>query len=158
MNLYLQKLLNEKYGPVIFDYDGVLFEARWYEERINMPNATEEKLKAAMLHGENLFTRPIPFMKELVNSIKTDIFVLSYMSNDIEHKNKVKEISMFYPKIPKENILRAKSPEDKIQFLDKIKQQYGKFIYIDDTMTYLQVFEDYFPSECKFFHVSSLYV
>ena len=35
MNKYLEKCLKENM-PVIFDYDGVLFEARWYEERINM--------------------------------------------------------------------------------------------------------------------------
>ena len=47
MNNYLKKCINKKI-PIIFDYDGVLFEARWYETRINMQNKTEEKLLAAM--------------------------------------------------------------------------------------------------------------
>ena len=44
MNHYLKHLIKDKRIPIVFDYDGVLFEGRWYEERINMPNETEEKL------------------------------------------------------------------------------------------------------------------
>ena len=83
MNRYLQELLDSGSLPVIFDYDGVLFEARWYRTRINMPDETEEKLFSAMERGENLYTSPIPFMMELVPAIRSDIFVLSQSPNII---------------------------------------------------------------------------
>ena len=55
MNQYLKKCISAGM-PIIFDYDGVLFEARWYKERINMRNETEEMLIESMKRGENLRT------------------------------------------------------------------------------------------------------
>lgn len=158
MNSYLVELIKNKKTPVIFDYDGVLFEARWYEERINMRDETDELLYEAMKRGENLVTAPIGFMTEWVNILENDLYVLSFMHNDIEYANKKKEIAQFYPVIPEEHVLMATSPENKIVHLTKILEQYGSFIYIDDNHPALMKYENHFGDECKFFHVSSLYV
>ena len=158
MNAYLQKLLDEQKMPVIFDYDGVLFEARWYEHRINMPNETEERLYEAMKRGENLHTKPIPFMSTVVKNIQTDMFVLSHIHNEIEYHTKCDQVEKYYPSIPRRNVLWAKSPEDKINFMEDIRRTYGPFICIDDTHPNLIMYENHFDESCKFFHVSSLYV
>lgn len=158
MNQYLQELLNSGSLPVVFDYDGVLFEARWYRTRINMPKETEEKLFAAMQRGENLYTSPIPFLMELVPAIRSDIFILSHIHNRIEYEYKCGQIARYYPVIPRENILWAHSPESKTEYMQKIRGTYGGFIYIDDTHPNLVRFENAFDDRCKFFHVSSLYV
>ena len=105
MNNYLNKLIEDNSRPVVFDYDGVLFEARWYEERINMRDETDELLYEAMKRGENLVTAPIGFMTEWVNTLENDLYVLSFMHNDIEYANKKKEIAQFYPVIPEEHVL-----------------------------------------------------
>ena len=158
MNNYLNKLIEDNSRPVVFDYDGVLFEARWYEERINMRDETEELLLEAMKRGENLRTAPIGFMVDWVKTLKNDLYVLSYMHNEIEYSNKKKEISEFYPIIPEEHVLMATSPENKIVHLEDIREKYGSFIYIDDNHPALMKYENHFGDECKFFHVSSLYI
>ena len=158
MNRYLQELLDSGSLPVIFDYDGVLFEARWYRTRINMPDETEEKLFSAMERGENLYTSPIPFMIKLVPAIRSDIFVLSHIHNRIEYEYKCRQIAEYYPVIPQEHILWAHSPESKTGYMQKILETYGGFIYIDDTHPNLVMFENTFDDRCRFFHVSSLYV
>ena len=68
------------------------------------------------------------------------------------------EIAEYYPVIPEEHVLMATSPDDKIVYLEKILKQYGSFIYIDDNHPALMKYENHFGDECKFFHVSSLYV
>ena len=158
MNHYLKHLIKDKRIPIVFDYDGVLFEGRWYEERINMPNETEEKLYEAMKRGKNLNTRPIPFMVEWVDSLdRYNLHVLSYMHNEIEYDFKLKQIAKFYPTVKK--VIAASSVEDKINHLQLILEEYGGFIYIDDNLDALNLFENHFDAEhCKFFHVSSLYV
>ena len=158
MNKYLTGTIEDPKIPVVFDYDGVLFEARWYEERINMRNETEELLYEAMKRGENLRTAPIPFMTEWVKTLENDLYVLSYMHNDIEYSNKKKQIAQYYPRIPEKNVLMATSPENKIVHLQKILDRYGAFVYIDDNHPALMKYENHFGDECKFFHVSSLYV
>ena len=158
MNSYLKRLIEDKDIPVVFDYDGVLFEARWYEERINMRDETEELLLAAMERGENLRTAPIGFMVDWVRTLGNDLYVLSYMHNKIEYENKKKQVAEFYPEIPTEHVIMATSPEDKTVHLEKIRSKYGSFIYIDDTHPALMKYENHFGDECKFFHVSSLYV
>lgn len=164
MNKYLESLIKKAEYPVIFDYDGVLFEARWYEDRINMSNETEERLIEAMKLGNNLYTNPIPMMKPVIQAIKADIYVLSHMHNNLEYMAKCDQIEKYYPKIPKDHILVATSPEDKIRYMEDIRDQYGGFIYIDDNHPHLMTYENYFDGGecegnfCKFFHVSSLYV
>lgn len=158
MNKYLEGLIKENTRPIIFDYDGVLFEARWYKDRINMRNETEEKLLESMKCGENLYTAPIPFMIDFVKKLNSNIFVLSHMHNDIEYKAKCEQISKYYPNIVQDHILKAPSSDDKIQILEWILKEYGPFIYIDDMHPALIKFENYFCDKCKFFHVSSLYV
>ena len=158
MNKYLKNLLEDGNIPVVFDYDGVLFEARWYEERINMRDETDELLLEAMKRGENLKTAPIGFMLDWVKNLKNDLFVLSFMHNDIEYSNKKRQVAEFYPSIPESNVIMATSPENKIIHLEKIREQYGSFIYIDDNHPALMRYENHFGDECKFFHVSSLYV
>ena len=157
MNKLLNKLFKENI-PIVFDYDGVLFEARWYEDRINMRNETEEKLIQAMKNGKNLETQPILHLTEMLKNIKGELFVLSYMHNDIEYNFKKKQIDKYFPMIRQENILKADSIEDKIKYLEDIREKYGKFVYIDDNHAALIMYENHFDDECKFFHVSSLYV
>ncbi len=159
MNKYLEKLAKNTKNPIVFDYDGVLFEARWYKERINMPGETDELLLAAMERGENLETKPMPFMVEWVKTLENPLFVLSHMHNDLEYNFKKSQIQKYYPSIPLDRVLMAKSPEDKIRYLEKIgKDIGGNVIYIDDTHPALIKFENYFDDTYKFFHVSSLYV
>ena len=158
MNKLLKEYIREAKLPVVFDYDGVLFEARWYKDRINMPNETEDKLLAAMKNGECLYTKPISFMFDIVKEIKADKYVLSHIHNGLEYNAKCAQIAKYYPSIKKEHILWAKSVEDKIGYLEEIKNKYGGFIYIDDTHPALILFENHFNETCKFFHVSSLYV
>ena len=157
MNQYLKECI-ENDMPVIFDYDVVLFEARWYKTRINMPNETDDKLLNAMKRGENLYTEPIPFMIRFIAGLKNPLYVLSHMHNEIEFAVKCKQIAKYYPIIPKEHVLWAKSPENKIEYMEQIQKQLGAFIYIDDTHPNLIKFENHFDNSCKFFHVSSLYV
>lgn len=157
MNKYFEKLISSEI-PVIFDYDGVLFEARWYEERMNIPNETEEKLLEAVKRGECLDTTPILYMQNIVNAVKGDCFILSHIHNDIEHEFKKKQIAKYFPKIAQENILRADSPNHKMSFLREIEEKYGGFIYIDDNHDVLKKFENIFDTNCKFFHSSSMFV
>lgn len=157
MNTYFKTCIKNNM-PVIFDFDGVLFEARWYEERINMRDETDELLLEAQKRGENLYTVPIPMMQSMVGNLKNEIFVLSHIHNEIEYNAKCEQIAKYFPSISKERILWAKSPEDKIRYMEDIKQMYGLFIYIDDTHPALIMFENHFDDSCKFFHVSSLYV
>ena len=158
MNKYLIEQINKPNMPIVFDYDGVLFEARWYEDRINMRGETPESLLAAMKRGENLKTDPIGFMTEWVPGLRNDIYILSRMHNNIELNYKKQQLAKFYPSIPQENIIMAISIEDKIIHLEKIREKYGAFIYIDDDHRALMNYENHFDDDCKFFHVSSLYV
>ena len=158
MNSYLLKIIEDINIPIVFDYDGVLFEARWYVDRINMPGETEELLLKAMQRGENLRTEPIGFMLDWVKDLKNDLYVLSYMHNDIEYSFKKQQIKEYYPVIPVENVIMATSPENKIIHLEKVLSKYGSFVYIDDNHPALIKYENHFGDECKFFHVSSLYV
>ena len=158
MNSYLKEQISNNSTPIVFDYDGVLFEARWYKERINMRDETDELLLEAMKRGENLDTAPMPFMLEFVKTLKNDLYVLSSMHNEIEYDYKKKQIGKYYPNIPVANVIMASSIDNKIVHLEKILKEYGSFIYIDDTHAALMKYESYFTDECKFFHVSSLYV
>ena len=158
MNSYLKNIIEDTGIPIVFDYDGVLFEARWYLNRINMRNETEELLLSAMQKGENLRTEPIGFMMNWVKTLKNDLYVLSYMHNEIEYSFKKEQIQKFYSAIPVENVIMASSPENKIIHLEKIRDEYGSFIYIDDNHPALIKYENHFDDKCKFFHVSSLYV
>ncbi|MBO7424108.1 MAG: hypothetical protein J6U23_00375 [Clostridiales bacterium] len=158
MNRYLMKQIENPDIPIVFDFDGVLFEARWYEDRINMRGETPESLLKAMQRGENLRTEPISFMTDFVPTLKNDKFVLSRMHNDIEYSYKKEQISRYYPCIPLENVIMATSIDNKEVYLEQIRQKYGAFIYIDDTHQALMKFENDFDDNCKFFHVSSLYV
>ena len=158
MNNYLKTLLKDPKIPIVFDYDGVLFEARWYETRINMRGETDEILYEAMKRGENLKTAPIPFMVDWVATVPNDKFVLSHMHNEIEYDNKKRQIAEFYPSIHLENVIMATSSPDKIPHLHRILDRYGSFIYIDDNHPALIRFENHFDDRAKFFHVSSLYV
>lgn len=160
MNKCLEKCIAQNM-PIIFDYDGVLFEARWYEDRINMRDETEEKLVAAHKKGKNLYTAPIPMMQKWVASLNNELFVLSHIHDQIEYDYKCEQIEKFYPVIPRRRIMWAKSQDDKIPFLNDIRRLGGSFIYIDDSHSALIKFENYFDEysdECKFFHVSSLFV
>ncbi len=160
MNSYLKELVSNENTPIVFDYDGVLFEARWYEKRINMPNETDEKLLESMKKGENLKTAPIPMMVDWVKTLKNPLFVLSHMHNEIEYEFKQEQIRKYYPNIPRNHVLMATSVEDKISRLKQIKNAswYDQIIYIDDNHQALIRFENYFDDTYKFFHVSSLYV
>ena len=97
----------------------------------------------------------IDFVKNINDN---ELFVLSHIHNNIEFNVKCEQIAKFYSKIPKEHIFWATSPDDKIKYMEKIEKEFGGFIYIDDTHPNLIKFENYFSENCKFFHVSSLYV
>ena len=97
-------------------------------------------------------------MMDWVKTLKNDLYVLSYMHNEIEYSFKKEQIQKFYPTIPVENVIMASSPENKIIHLEKIREEYGSFIYIDDNHPALIKYENYFDDKCKFFHISSLYV
>lgn len=158
MNKYLQMLLKDTDMPVVFDYDGVLFEARWYVKRINMPDETEEKLLEAMSKGDNLYTEPIPYMRNFVSFKMHNkrIFVLSHIHNEIEYNFKLDQIHTYYPKISK--VMWATSVDDKINHLQEVYDTFGRFIYIDDNHEALIKMENHFDENCKFFHSSSLFV
>lgn len=158
MNSYLKQLVSNKALPVIFDYDGVLFEARWYHSRINMPNETEAMLEMAHKRGENLKTTPLPPVMDWVKTLDNDLYVLSHMHTDIEYDFKKQQIARYYPNISSENVIRAKSPEDKLWHLEQLKDRYSGFIYIDDNHSLLIRMENHFDNCCKFFHASSLFV
>lgn len=157
MNDYLLKCINTGM-PVVFDYDGVLFEARWYKKRINMVNETEEKLIEAHKKGKNLYTKPIPSVMEFVAGLRNEVFVLSHMHTCIEYQVKCKQLELYYPKVKQNHIYAALCIDDKIRYLKDIQKRYHSFIYIDDSYSTLIKFENYFEDTCKFFHVSSLYV
>jgi len=159
MNKYLEERLVSGY-PVVFDYDGVLFEVRWYEKTINMYNETYEKLVAAYARGENLLSKPIMSMKTVVDMVTGDKYVLSHMHHQIEHDNKKKQIAKFFPQIPVENVLRSNTAEGKIDYLEEIYKKYNGFVYIDDNHNNLMLYENYFwgRENVNFFHISSVYV
>ena len=160
MNLYLKQLLQDKTIPVIFDYDGTLFEARWFERRINMPNETEEKLRAAHKRGECLITKPITMVIDMVQRINSPIFVLSHIHSSEEYDFKCSQLKKYYTNINLSNLFYATSIEDKINYLERILNSYQSFIYIDDNHQALIKFENHFNDDehCHFFHASSLFV
>lgn len=158
MNKYLQELMKDPNTPIVFDYDGTLFEARWFVKQISIMDGSDEALLEAMKEEECLYSEPIPYMRNFV-SHKTNtknLFVMSKIHNDIEFENKTDEIHQYYPKISK--LYWAKSLEDKIRQLESILDTYGEFIYIDDNLEDLLVMERHFknPEKCHFFHMSSI--
>ncbi len=159
MNRKLEKLMQSGL-PVVLDYDGVLFEARWYEDTINMRDETYESLIAAFERGENLKTEPICCMQPVVEAVKGPLYVLSHMHHEIEFAFKKKQIAEFFPKIPVDHIIWSKSGEEKIKHLKEILEKENGFVYIDDNHPNLMLFESTFWDEknCHFFHCSSLYV
>lgn len=155
--------------PIVFDYDGVLFEARWNNDTLNMKDETLDKLIEVFKRGKNLHTEPILGLYNVLKDIKGPIFVLSHMHHEIEFNHKRNQIAKYFDMIPQENIFYASSiMEDlsmvglsKIEYLEKIYRKYNGFVYIDDNHPNLMKMESYFwdrKDDCHFFHVSSLYV
>ena len=155
MNSFLKQCI-ERGLPVILDYDGVLFEARFAEFKINAI-MDEPKLIQAHREGQSLDTTPIRFMQDFVSSLTNPVFVLSHIHDDIEEENKRNLLDKYYSGLV---LIRAYSTDDKIQHLLEIATEYGGFIYIDDTLPYIAHFEEVLGDHpnCYFFHVSSLYV
>lgn len=156
-NQYLEKLIDSGL-PVVFDYDGVLFEVRWHKDRINMPNETDEKLLEEHKAGKNLYTTPIRSIQDFINSLNNRLFVLSHMHNEIEFNFKKSQIGIHYPKIPVENVICAFSTEDKKKHLKKIIDEFGEIVFINDALETLIFIENELYERCHCFHVSSLYV
>lgn len=141
--------------PVVLDYDGVMFEARWGKQTIDTPDG-----KATYQHckGEYLTTAPIPIVQQFVKSLDCPVYVLSCVQDSIEHKEKVYQTSMNYPSIPERNVITVCSSDAKPQVLEYLYETYGGFVYIDDSLDDLLKYESMYKSdECKFFHVSSLF-
>lgn len=170
MNKQLKHYLHEQNKlPVVFDYDGVLFEARWYEDHINMYNETEEKLIAAFMKGENLYTEPIMSMYPILEKIRAPLYVLSHMHHQIEYDFKCKQLKKYFPIVKVENVVYAHSitfsnasqGKSKVEYLEMLYGEYGGFIYIDDSHQSLILLENHFFAridKCHFYHVSSIYV
>jgi len=154
MNYFLKKCIAEGW-PVVCDYDGVLFEARFEYIRVGACN-NDEEIRIKHAQGLWLITTPIGFMINLLKDLSNPKFVLSHIHTDIEEQTKIKQLNKYYNGIP---LLRANSVEEKIKYLQDIYDKYGGFIYIDDTLPYIQIFENALTEDTMhFFHVSSLYV
>ena len=159
MNTYLFKLLQDPSIPVGFDYDGVLFEARWYEHRISMPDFTVERMIEGYKRGEGLETKPIPYMMNFVSSLPNPKFIVTHTQSEVEDEFKKQQVARYYPSIPREMVITACSAEDKIVHLQKIYEEYGCFIFVDDYLNALFRYEANFDDQyCHFFHSSSLFV
>lgn len=160
MNRYLQELLKKDDIPVVFDYDGVLFEARWYVKRIGLQDGSDEALKEAMENDCSLYSEPIPYMQMFVKrKVRTKlIFVLGDAHNDIEYNYKSEQLAEKYARI--KNVMWARNIDDKIKHLEAVRKRYERFIYIDDDLNALLQMERYFDdiAHCYFFHYSSLFV
>lgn len=154
MNKYLQECIN-KHLPIVCDYDGVLFEARFGYDKI-LSTDDDEEIEEMHKEGIGLNTTPINFMINLLNKVDNPKYVLSHIHTDIEEQNKINQLAKYYNGI---KLLRANSVDEKIEYLLKIYEKYGGFIYIDDTLPYLGKFEKTITLDnANFFHVSSLYV
>ena len=160
MNKYLKELVKDPNIPVVLDYDGTLFEARWFVRHISIFDNSPEALKKAQEEDDCLYTEPIPYMRNFVSKIirTKNVFCCSRIHTDIEFEYKTNAIHQYYPKISK--LYWAKSLEDKIKQLQSILDTYGVFIYIDDNLEDLLVMERHFkhPEKCHFFHMSSIMV
>ena len=154
MNKYLQECIN-KGLPIICDYDGVLFEARFGYNKV-MASDDDNEIIEAHKQGIGLNTNPIPFMINFLSKIDNPKICLSHIHTDIEEQNKIDQLAKYYGGI---KLLRANSVDEKIGYLLGIYQKCGGFVYIDDTLPYIQKFEKALGFEnANFFHVSSLYV
>lgn len=158
MNKYLYQLIEDARLPIVSDYDGCMFEARWAGERINIPGLTDAKLVEMIQQGEGAISEPVWPMVRLFSLACTEKYVVSHMCCNAELITKVRQIEKYYPMIRPKNVLKADSPEDKIRFLEAIEKKHGGFIYIDDLLPALKMFENHFGDNCKFFHISSLFV
>ena len=160
MNKYLQELMKSSETPIVFDYDGTLFEARWFVKQISIMENTDEALLKAMEDEECLYSEPIAYMRNFVShrTNTNNLFALSHIHNVIEFEFKCEQLHTYYPKLSK--LYWAKSAEDKIKHLEEIYEKYGEFIYIDDNLENLLDFERHFnnPEKCHFFHTSSIFV
>lgn len=154
MNKYLRECI-DKGLPIICDYDGVLFEARFGYDKVMALDDENEIIKAHK-QGIGLNTTPISFMVNLISTLNNPKLCLSHIHTDIEEQNKIDRLNKYYSGM---KLLRANSVDEKIDYLLDIYQKYGGFIYIDDTLPYIQKFEKALRFEnANFFHVSSLYV
>ncbi len=141
--------------PVVLDYDGVMFEARWGKQTIDTPDG-----KATYQHcrGAYLATAPLPPVQQFVESLDCPVYVLSCAQDSIEHKEKVWQTRVQYPSILEKNVITVCNSDAKLQVLDHIYETYGGFVYIDDSLDSLLKYEaTYKNDKCKFFHVSSLF-
>ena len=154
MNKYLQECI-DKGLPIICDYDGVLFEARFGYDKV-LASDDDNKIIEAHKQGIGLNTTPISFMVNLISVLNNPKMCLSHIHTDIEEQNKIDRLNKYYGGM---KLLRANSVDEKIDYLLDIYQKYGGFIYIDDTLPYIQKFEKALNFDnANFFHVSSLYV
>lgn len=154
MNSFLLKCI-EQGLPVVLDYDGVMFEARWDYDTINVV-LDDDKLLELNKNGLGVITAPIPFVIDWINTLKNPVFCLSHIKNDYEEATKDKQIKQYCPKV---KLIRAHHVDEKLGVLANICSQYGGFVYVDDTLPYVAHFESVFDNpNGHFFHVSSLYV
>lgn len=141
--------------PVVLDYDGVMFEARWGKQTIDTPDG-----KATYQHckGEYLTTAPLPPVQQFVESLDCPVYVLSCVQDSIEHREKIWQIRENYPSITEDNVITVCNSDAKLQVLDYLYETYGGFVYIDDSLDNLLKYEAAYKNDkCKFFHVSSLF-
>lgn len=163
-SVFASLLVHHPNIPVIFDFDGVLFEAKWEKDCIRTPFLSNEEInQLAKTHPERFYTTVIPRMQILVQEISNHpLYALSHMNSEEEKAIKQKMIKSYYgDTIPKDNVIRALSAMDKIKYLEELYNKYGEFIYVDDTLPYLEEFEDHFAErleKCHFFHISSMFV
>ena len=145
--------------PVVLDYDGVMFEARWGEQTIDTTDGNALNLVYQHCKGKSLATEPIPPVQQFVESLDCPVYVLSWAQDSIEYQAKVRQIKEFYPSIPKRNVITVCNPDAKLPVLDYIYETHDGFIYIDDSLQALLRYENaYRTDKCKFFHISSLFV
>ena len=158
MNLYLKELLKNPNIPLVCDYDGTLFEGRWFTRQISLFDMTESKLKEAIENEECLYYEPVNFMQNFLQQYGwgRQTYVLGYIHCDIDLKYKTGQVREYYPTIGR--IIWAKTIDDKIMQLQAMLKQYGEFIYIDDSLDDLMYMEGIFknPNSCHFFHISSV--
>lgn len=158
MNLYLTELLKNYNIPLALDYDGTLFEGRWFTRQINLFDPTPSKLQEAMENEQCLYSEPVNYMQNFLQKYGwgRQTFVLGYIQGDIDFEFKNGQIREFYPTIRR--IIWAKTIDDKIRQLEAMLNQYGEFIYIDDSLDDLMYMESVFknPNCCHFFHISSV--
>lgn len=141
--------------PVVLDYDGVMFEARWGKQTIDTPDG-----KATYQHckGKYLTTAPLPLVQQFVESLDCPVYALTCVQDSIEHQEKIWQTRANYPSILEKNVIAVCNPDVKLQVLDYLYETYGGFVYIDDSLDSLLKYEAAYKNDkCKFFHVSSLF-